>query len=356
MWRWYHRRVKMVLLRVWLPIVIILLLTAPAAAQKPDLTPLEATFKRITDRARGKIGAALIHLESGATVDIRGEERFPMASVVKLPIAIEVLKQVAERRLTLDRAVWLSANDIRPCCTLERRHRNGGVSLTVTELLTLAIVESDNTAADALLDLVGGVDVVERRLRSMGFQAINVDRSEGQLLLDMAGVTAAPPPEEWTVEIQRRLVAEVDKAALSQGRTRYLSDERDTTTPGDMARLLGRLQLGNLLPPAQTELLLNLMSETTTGSRRLRGRLPPETIVAHKTGTTAVVINDAGIITLPPDSKIGGRLALAVFVADGSSIAAMERTVAQLGAAAFEFFTGRTIPPRPRPAQRRRRR
>lgn len=344
----------MITLRVWLPIVIFFLLNAPAAAQKPDLAPLEAAFKRITDRTRGRIGAALIHLESGAAVDIRGEERFPMASVVKLPIAIEVLKQVAERRLTLDRVVWLSANDIRPCCTLERRHPKGGASLTVGELLTLAMVESDNTAADALLELVGGADAVERRMRSMGFQAINVDRSEGQLLLDMAGVTNAPPPEQWTVEIQRKLVAEIDRASLNQGRTRYLSDERDTATPADMARLLGRLQLGNLLPPAQTELLLNLMMETTTGSRRLKGRLPPETIVAHKTGTTAVVINDAGIITLPPDSRIGGRLALAVFVADGSSIAAMERTVAQLSAAAFEFFTGRTIPPRP--AQRRRRR
>jgi beta-lactamase class A len=345
----------MVMLRVWLPIVIFFLLNSYAAAQKPDLAPLETTFKRITDRARGKIGAALIHLESGATVEIRADERFPMASVVKLPIAIEVLTQIHQRRLTLDRVVSLSANDIRPCCTLERRHPNGGVSLTVGELLTLAIVESDNTAADALLRLVGGVDAVERRLRSMGFHEINIDRSEGQLLLDMAGVTNAPPPEQWTVEIQRRLVADVDRASLSQGRARYLSDERDTATPADIARLLGRLHLGNLLPRPQTDLLLNLMIETTTGSRRLKGRLPPDTIVAHKTGTTAVVINDAGIITLPPDSKIGGHVAIAVFVADGSRIAAMERTVAQLGAAAFEFFTGRTIPPPPPPQRRRRR-
>ena len=95
------------------------------------------------------------------------------------------------------------------------------------------------------------------------------------------------------------------------------------------------------------------MLQTTTGMRRIKGRLPPDTIVAHKTGTTAVVINDAGIISLPPDSKIAGRLVLVVYVADGSRIAAMERTVAQMSAAAFEFFTGRTIPQRP--VQRRRR-
>lgn len=333
---------------------LLLLLTSPAAAEKPDLAPLEATVKRIVDKARGRIGMALIHLESGAILDVRGNERFPMASVVKLPIAIEVLKQVAEGKLTLDRAVWLGPSDIRPCCAIERRHPNGGISRTVQELLALAIIESDNTAADALLKLAGGPAVVERRLRSLGFHDINVDRTEGQLLLDMAGVTNAPPPDQWTVALQRRLVAEVDRESLNKGRADYLTDERDTATPYETAKLLGRLQLGDLLPEAETNLLLSHLIQTTTGTRRIKGRLPPDTIVAHKTGTTAVVINDAGIITLPPGSKIAGRIVLVVYVADGASIPAMERSVAQIGAAAYEFFTGRTIPSRP--AQRRRRR
>ena len=343
----------MSLVRLVRPFVLVALIATPAAAQKPDLTPLEQTFKRIADAARGRIGVALIHLESGAAMHVRGHDRFPMASIVKLPIAIEVLKQVAERKLTLNRGVWLGPSDIRPCCTIERRYANGGVSFSVLELLELAMVESDNTAADALLKLVGGPDAVERRLRAFGFHHINVDRSEGQLLLDMAGVTYAPPPEVWTVQLQRRLIADVDRASLDLGRARYLSDERDTATPLETAQLLGRLQLGDLLPRAETDLLLNLMIQTTTGTRRLKGRLPPDTIVAHKTGTTAVVINDAGIITLPSNSRIPGRVAIAVFVADGASIGAMERAVALLGAETFQFFNGRTIPA---PPQRKRRR
>ena len=343
-------------IRVVLSLIFALSIGGSAAAQKPDLSPLDATFKRIAASSRGRVGAALIHLESGATLDVRGDERFPMASVVKLPIVIEVLKQVTERKLSLDRDVWLAPNDIRPCCTLERKHPKGGVSRTVRELLELAIIESDNTAADALLKLVGGPDIVEARLRTLRFQDINVDRSEGQLLLDMAGVTNAPPPDEWTIELQRQLVAYVDKDSLNAGRARYLADLRDTATPSDIARLLGRLQLGDLLPRSETDLLLTLMVETKTGLRRLKGRLPQDAIVAHKTGTTAVVINDAGIITLPHDSKIGGHLALAIFVADGSSIRGMERSIAQLSAAAYEFFTGRAIPPPPPVRKQRRRR
>jgi beta-lactamase class A len=111
-----------------------------------------------------------------------------------------------------------------------------------------------------------------------------------------------------------------------------------------MARLLGRLQLGNLLPPQYTTLLLDLLARSKTGPRRLKALLPPDTIVAHKTGTTDVVINDVGIITLPPDSAIGGHLALAVFVINGSRGSAMQETIARIGGASYEFFTGKPLP------------
>ena len=270
-----------------------------------------------------------------------------MASIVKLPIAIEVLKQVAERKLTLDRAVWLGPSDIRPCCTIERRHPKGGVSRTVSELLELAMVESDNTAADALLKVAGGR---RRRRRAPARDGISDHQRRSNRRPAAArhgGRDQRAAVDEWTIELQRKLVAEVDRETVTRGRARYLTDERDTATPSETAQLLGRLQLGDLLPRAETDLLLSLMLQTKTGSRRIKGRLPPDTLVAHKTGTTAVVINDAGIITLPPDSKIAGHLVFVVYVADGSRIAAMERSVAQMSAAAFEFFTGRTIPPRP---------
>ena len=290
------------------------------------------------------MGVALIHIESGRHIAIRGGDRFPMASVVKLPIAIELLAQASAGVASLDRQIWIGPSDVRPCCTLSRRYPNGGVSKSALELLELMMIESDNTAADAVLALVGGPAVVERRMRTLGFTHINVNRSEGQLLLDMAGVTGAPPPDQWTLELQRRLIAEIRKPALNEGRAMFLRDERDTATPWEMALLLGRLQLGNLLPRKETDLLLGLMKRSTTGARRLRSRLSTETPVAHKTGTTAVVINDVGIITLPPDSNMPGHVVLAVFVADGSRVAAMERAIAQVSAAAFEFFTGKPLP------------
>ena len=278
-----------------------------------------------------------------------------MASVYKLPIALELLTQISQGTLTFDRPITLSPGDIRVCCTLSRKHPHGGVTLTVADLLELMIVESDNTSADAVLKLVGGPTVVERRLRTLGFPAINVNRYEGDINLEMVGVVDPAPQEEWTLDLQRQLVASVEPEPLRAARARYTSDPRDTATPDDMARFLARLQVGDLLPRPYTDLLLSLMARAQTGPRRLKALLPPDTFIAHKTGTTAVVINDVGIIDLPEDGAVHGHLVVAVFAMNGVSVAAMERAIARLAAAAFEFFTGKPLPPpvKPKPVPRR---
>src|SRR5215510_23459 len=92
-------------LRLLLPLVCAWLASGLAFASGPDLSRLEDTIDQIISRSRGTIGVSLIHVESGATLSVRGDERFPMASVYKLPIAIELLAQVAAGRLALNRPI-----------------------------------------------------------------------------------------------------------------------------------------------------------------------------------------------------------------------------------------------------------
>src|SRR5262249_60350216 len=109
----------------------------------------EDKIDQIINRSSGTVGVSLIHVESGATLSVRGGERFPMASVYKLPIAIELLSQVSAGKLALDRPIALVPSDIRACCTLSRRHPRGGVTVTAGELLELMIVGSGKAASDA---------------------------------------------------------------------------------------------------------------------------------------------------------------------------------------------------------------
>jgi beta-lactamase class A len=338
--------------RTALFVVILFCLACPAAASGPDLSRLEATFDRVIRTSGGEVGVALVHVETGARLSIHGDQRFPMASVYKLPIAVELLAQVALGKVSLDRTVTIGPSDIRACCTLSRRHPRGGITLTAGELLELMMVESDNTSADAALRLVGGPPMVQRRLRSLGFEAISVDRYEGDINFEMTGVENPPPQDQWTLEMQYRLISEVTPQALRDARARYVRDPRDSATPDEMARFLEALQAGALLPRTATARLLNLMLRARTGPARIKGLLPPDTPVAHKTGTTDVVINDVGIITLPEDSAIPGHIALAVFATNGR-VSAMQQTIAKLSGAAFEFFTGKPLPERPKPVKRR---
>jgi beta-lactamase class A len=327
----------------------ITLLCAGVSGAELDLTSLDTKLSQIARTARAEVGVSLVHVESGARLSVQGGQPFPMASVYKLPIALELLTQVADGTLTLDRQVTLGPSDIRACCTLSRRHPKGGVTLGVHELLELMITESDNTAGDALMKLVGGPAAVERRMSAWGFKTIHVNRYEGDIAFEMVGVTRPPPAEEWTLEMQYRLISEVPPAEVQAARARYIRDPRDTATPDDMAALLARLQRGSLLPRPFTYLLLDLMARAKTGPQRLKGRLPPDTIVAHKTGTTDVVMNDVGLITLPDG---GGHLAMAVFTTNGVRPAATQDAIAELAAAAYEAFTGKPLPPREKPKGR----
>src|SRR6478672_8205140 len=91
-----RRTLLLLLLSSWL-------VCAVAFASGPDLSGLQDKIDRIISRSGGTIGVSLIHLESGATLSVHGGERFPMASVYKLPIAIELLAQVSAGTLSLDR-------------------------------------------------------------------------------------------------------------------------------------------------------------------------------------------------------------------------------------------------------------
>jgi beta-lactamase class A len=327
----------------------ITLLCAGVSGAELDLASLDTKLNQIARRTRAGVGVTLIHVESGARLSIRGGQPFPMASVYKLPIALEFLTQVADGTLTLDRQVTLRPSDIRACCTLSRRHPRGGVTLGAHELLELMIIESDNTSGDALMKMVGGPAAVERRMSAWGFKAIRVNRYGGDIAFEMVGVTHPPPADEWTLEMQYRLISEVPSADVQAARARYIRDPRDTATPDDMAALLVRLQRGSLLPRPFTQLLLDLMARAKTGPQRLKGRLPPDTIVAHKTGTTDVVMNDVGLITLPAG---GGHLAMAVFTTNGARPTATQNAIAEMAAAAYEAFTGKPLPPPEKPKSR----
>ncbi len=317
---------------------------ASSAPVAPSRAELETRFAEIARSAGGTVGVSALHLESGTGASLNGHTRFPMASVFKLPLAIELLVRVDRGALRLDQGVSLGPADIRPGGgprTIADRAPAGGITLTIGELLEAMLVESDNTAADALLPLAGGPAVVTAQLDAVGLSDIRIDRSEAELWFDSFGATP-PPRAQWTPAGIRGAIAAVPEAGRRAALERFLADPRDTATPNALVQLLRQLFEGRRLSPASRERILDLMARTPTGEKRLRADLPPRTPVADRTGTGAdvaginVVTNDVGIVTLPGRR---GPLAIAVMI-KGSDRPVEEReaAMAKIARAAFDYW------------------
>jgi beta-lactamase class A len=276
-----------------------------AQPQKPESVDAELTerLQKLCDRAGGQVGVAVIHVETGRSAAIQGTTPLPLYSVFKLPLAVSVLKGVEENRLRLDQRVRITPAEVVPGWQGNSDLWRKPVERTLAELLELSIVRSDNTSSDMLLGLVGGPAVVTERMRSLGFQNIDIHSTVREFAA-------------------RR-------------------ENPNTGTASDLATLLARLQQGEVLQQPQRALLLGLMARATTGEKRLRGDLPRGTPVADKTGTgeAGAATNDVGIITLPQGS---GHLAMAVLVSGSKlPVEAQEKLIAELARAAYDAHVAR---------------
>ena len=246
----------------------------------------------------GDVAVAIAHVETGQTVEIDGARKLPLYSVFKVPLAIAVLKGVEEKRLELSKQIRVGPGDVAPGSQFNTDLWRKPVDKTVTELIELSIVRSDNTSSDKLLELVGGPAGVTKRMRELGFANIDI------------------------ISTTREITANRDRVNIGAA--------------ADLADFLVKLKKGALLQPDNTQMVLGFMTRALIGERRLRGKLPPGTAVADKTGTGETTTNDVGIITLPEGR---GHLAIAVFInGSKSTTMAQEDVIAAVGRAAYDSF------------------
>jgi len=258
----------------------------PVAPQRPTQTVcstenLQKQMQEIASITKGPAGAAALILETGEKASISGSEHFPMQSVYKLPIAMAVLKRIDNNTLTFDDKITVRPRDFvshREFSIATKYPK--GAALPVRELLDYMISESDGTACDVLMRMLGGPEAVTINLREWGVNDIKLVTYESDMFK-----TPSVSFLNWS-------------------------------SPEAMVQLLKLLQTEKVLSAERRDILLSLMIKSRPGQQRIKGLLPPGTMVAHKTGTSDTIdgvttaTNDVGIITLPN----GQHLAIAVFV------------------------------------------
>lgn len=288
---------------------LLLLLAIPAVAQDKA-----ALRKKIIDAAAGcsgRVGVAVKLLETGDTLSYLGTERFPMQSVYKLPISMAMLDLVDKGKWTLAQEVKVLPSDYvrKPQHSpIRDQYPDANRNMSVSELLRYNVSESDGSACDVLLRLMGGPGKVQQYLTGIGIRQMMVRNTEKEI----------------------------------GGDPRRQVQYRNWTTPQEAVRLLEKLYDDHPLLSAQSRAqLLKWITNTPTSAKRIKGQLPAGTEVAHKTGTDYTVdgltgaTNDIGVITLPD----GRHLAVAIFIRDSRSPDSVrEGTMAVIARLCWEHY------------------
>lgn len=283
----------------------------------------------------GVVGVGIIHLETGRELYLNRNERFPMASSVKLPVAVHLMKLVDEGKTRLDSLIAIKSTDFSPGSGRIKYQAASGKRLSLEYLMEKMLTISDNTATDIIFKAVGGPSAVNASMKSSGIEGMSVDRPIYLMLSNCWGVTNLDEDDPVSRQLLDKLISQVPRAKRIEARRNFINDNRDTSTPEAMAKLLEKVWDGDILRPGSSDLVLEIMGRSH-GNNRIKGLLPPGTKVFHKTGTIIGGLSDCGIVELP---NRAGHLVVVVFVKGGHrSIHQTENAMALIARDAFDYF------------------
>ncbi|MEM1366402.1 MAG: serine hydrolase [Cyanobacteria bacterium P01_H01_bin.15] len=204
-------------------------------------------------------GAYFLDLDNGAYVNRAGSQPFPAASTIKIPILIAYLEALDEGKVFLDQPLT-QKQELIGGGSGEMQGYPAGTKFSSLDTITKMIIISDNTATNLVIDKLGGPDAVNARFQTWGLKHTKINN----LLPDLEGT--------------------------------------NTTSPQDLALLLGKVAQGEILSLSSRDRLLQIMRRTKTRTLLPQG-LESDAVIANKTGDIGFIIGDAGIIEMPTGKR-----------------------------------------------------
>lgn len=198
-------------------------------------------------RLHARIGVAIIDKESGMTWSDRGDEAFPINSTHKAYLCAALLEKVDQKALALNDATTIAKADLVAYSPITEKLL-APKTASNAQLCEAAVSYSDNTAANKVLENIGGVDGFNRFMRSIGDQKTRLDRKEPELNEGTPG------------------------------------DPRDTTTPEAAVRSLDQIFFSDHLSQGARSELKTWMVNDKVAADLLRKSLPSGWGIADKTG------------------------------------------------------------------------
>lgn len=279
------------------------MLTFPGYARHP----LKKQIQTIIREKNASVGVAVLY-EGKELIAVNDKPDYPMMSTFKFPLALAVLDRLEKHRLPLDTEIYVGKSDLKPdtYSPLREKLPEGEFNMPVSELLRYCVSLSDNNAADILIGYIGGIQALQHYLNKLGISDMAVGATEEQMHRD---------PENLFL---------------------------NTTRPSTSANLMERFMDKRLLSAPYQSFLERILTETATGTDKLKGLLPVGTVIGHKTGSSdrndkgiKLADNDMGFVLLPD----GKRYTIAVFIKNSiESDKANADIIARISKAVYDYY------------------
>ncbi|MDZ7897283.1 MAG: class A beta-lactamase, subclass A2 [Arcicella sp.] len=275
-----------------------------------QLSTLKNKIQNITKDKKAIVGISILNLNGGDTLTFNNQHHFPMQSVFKFHLALTILDLVDKGKFTLNQPIFVKKSDMLSdlYSPMRDKYPAGNIRLPLSEIIKYTVSQSDNSGCDLLFKLIGGTEVANQYIHNLGINDLAIKNPEVEIQAD------------WSIQYE------------------------NWTTPTAATKLLESFYKKNILSKNSYDFLWKTMVETSTGLNKIKGKLPKEAIVAHKTGYSGAnkegmvaATNDIGMVVLPN----GKKFAIALFVSDSME---NEKTndgiMADITKVVWDYYTG----------------
>lgn len=190
--------------------------------------------------------------ESGQSVDIKANEQYPAASIIKIPVLLELFRSIEMGQINLNNRINLTEY-YRSEGSGSLQFSKAGSSYSLDQLARVMIQDSDNSATNMLMSDMGGMVDVNRAIRLWGLKRTSVSN----WLPDLGGT--------------------------------------NLTSAKDIALMLYNIDNSSFLSLKSRESIVDYMSHVKN-NRLIQAGLPSNAIFMHKTGDIGTMLGDAGIV------------------------------------------------------------
>lgn len=238
----------------------LLVASLPFHALGAQTHPVAQAAQAVEQSLQARVGLAVLDTTDGQLWQYRADERFPMASTSKALICAALLARGPGAMKT----AWLVKEEAIQSYAPTTENLIGQ-HVPASQLCAITMRNSDNTAANGVLEMLGGPEAITSFLRSVGDTVTRLDRNEPSL-------NEATP-----------------------------GDPRDTTTPQAMVHTLQNLVLGDALKAPDRDRLIDWLRHNEVGGPLLRAGVPESWTVADRTGAAAYGTRGVVAVMWPPE-------------------------------------------------------